>query len=71
MYTKKSSDVINFVVACLSELPSDTVVYSTLSNSYTGAQLINEVKEQSEIGVIYCSEVFRVARDLIVRKKAK
>ena len=71
MHTKKSSDVVTFVVRCLSELPSDQVIYKTGSHSYTGGQLIKEVKEQSEIGVLYCSEVFRVARDLIVRKKAK
>lgn len=71
MHTTKSSDVVTFVVRCLSEIPADQVVYTTGSNSYTGRQLISEVTDQTEIGVLYCSEVFRVARDLIVRKKAK
>jgi len=71
MHANKSSDVITFVVRCLSELPVNQIVYTAGSHSYTSSQLINEVKTQSEIGVFYCSEVFRVARDLIVRKKAK
>jgi len=65
------SDIPDFVVACLSELADDQVVYKTTEAQYTKQQLMQEVAQKTTVGKIYCSELFRVARDLIVRKKAK
>lgn len=65
------SDIPDFVVACLSELADDQVVYKTTDAQYTKQQLMQEVSQKTTVGKIYCSDLFRVARDLIVRKKAK
>jgi len=63
-------EISDFVFACLSELEDDKVVYKTIEKSYTKQQLMEEVIQKTTVGKIYCSELFRVARDLIVRKKA-
>lgn len=65
----KKSEITAFVIRCLEELPDNQVAYKTFEEQYTTQQLIAEIEKRSEVGLIYCTEVFRVARDLIVRKK--
>lgn len=65
------SEITDFVFHCLSELPDDKIVYKTTESQYTKQQLMNEVSQKMTVGKIYCSELFRVARDLIVRQKNK
>lgn len=64
------NEIPDFVFACLSELADDQIVYKTTDAQYTKQQLMQEVINKTTVGKIYCSDLFRVARDLIVRKKA-
>ncbi len=65
------SEIKNFVVSCLSELIDGSVAYKTISHAYTKEELINEVQQGTDVGKTYCSDLFRVSRDLIVRKNVK
>lgn len=65
----KMSEVTGFVIRCLDELPDNKIIYKTVVAQYTKQQLIAEIEKRSDVGLIYCTEVFRVARDLITRKK--
>lgn len=65
----KKSEITAFVIRCLEELPDNQIIYKTVVAEYTKQQLIAEIEKRSDVGLIYCTEVFRVARDLIVRKK--
>lgn len=64
----KLSEVQSFVINLLNELPDDEVVWRTISVPYTKQQLILEIQNRTDVGLSYCSNVFRVARDLIVRR---
>lgn len=65
----KMSEVTDFVIRSLDELPDNKIIYKTVVAKYTKQQLIAEIEKRSDVGLIYCTEVFRVARDLITRKK--
>lgn len=65
----KHSEITAFVIRCLEELPDNKIIYKTVVAEYTKQQLIAEIEKRSDVGLIYCTELFRVARDLITRKK--
>lgn len=58
----KMSEVTGFVIRCLDELPDNKIIYKTVVAQYTKQQLIAEIEKRSDVGLIYCTEVFRVAR---------
>lgn len=62
-----------FVVNCLRELPSKTVVLKLLDGNppRTAQDVINMIENRDPIGLDYTEEVMRVARDLIIRQAKK
>lgn len=56
----------------LRELPGDAVAWRTLAGeTYSAAELARNIGEGTEIGKQYVTELFRVARDLTLRKAKK
>ncbi|MFG0393014.1 DUF4276 family protein [Pseudomonas sp. zbq_4] len=56
----------------LRELPGDTIAWRTLAGeSYSAAELADNIGQGTEVGKQYVTELLRVARDLTLRKAKK
>lgn len=58
------------VIAALNELPHGAIAWRTVSEAISKERLIGEVRASSKLGQQFCSELFRVSRDLIARQAA-
>lgn len=58
------------VITALNELPDGAVAWRTISDPISKERLIGEVSASSALGQQFCSELFRVSRDLIARQAA-
>ncbi|MBY3433740.1 hypothetical protein HFN89_06210 [Rhizobium laguerreae] len=63
--------VKDVVVTALSELSVGATAWNTMNGPITRESLIEEVKQSSSLGQQFCTELLRVARDLIVRQAAE
>lgn len=49
-------------------LPADEVIFKSLDGENISAkQMISEIETGTELGKDYCSQIFRIARDLLIR----
>jgi hypothetical protein len=59
------------LIDMLLDVEEDRVVWRTISRAFTREELVREIRDGSDIGNQYCSELLRVSRDMIVRKAAR
>lgn len=56
------------IISALGEMSEGTVAWQKMSRSFSKEELIGEIENSSALGKQFCSELLRVARDLIARK---
>ncbi len=55
----------------LDVLPTDTVVFKTMSYEVSALQMLHEIENGSDLGKRYMDEVLTVARDFVLRQSKR
>lgn len=49
-------------------IPAESVIYRTIDGSYTAGEMIREVRDGTELGRQYSSDLLRISRDFLARQ---
>jgi hypothetical protein len=49
-------------------LPAESIIYRTIDGSYTAGEMIREVRDGTELGRQYSSDLLRISRDFLARQ---
>lgn len=67
MLTNTKSDFITL----LKELTPESVVYKTMSYSFTAQEMLKELESETSISKEWISSVLRISRDILIRQAAR
>jgi hypothetical protein len=65
---KKIVSAQDMMANLVREFPADLVIHRGLEKFYTGAEMVQEIENGTEVGRVYASNLMRTARDSLARQ---